>query len=166
MSRRLIGLGIVLVGVLIFFGVRQFYIHIQADYWDSQKQLVSQASQVYDLKSITQVEYFYGEKTIGIVYGQDRQAHDVIVLMDGDKLLKAFRLDQIAAIDVLKENIESRIPGAEVLRVTPGIREREYVWEFYLKQMKDKKANYYFLYYDLQQGTYIDTYVLTPKLVK
>lgn len=163
MNKRIIWLIVVGIILLSGFGIRQFYLHIQSDYWASQEQLVATATAQSQLQEVTHAEYFYGEKTIGVVIGKDASGQELLVMMDGDQLLRQFKMKNLFNIDTIKQTIRTQHPGVDFLRVSPGMKDGQYVWEMYYKLPQQNETTYHYAYYDLLQGTYIDSYQLSPR---
>lgn len=163
MSKRIIWLLGITIVLLIGLGIRQFYISVQIDQWKLENELVATAKAKADLQEVSQAQYFYGEKTVGIVFGTNREGKEILVMLDADQIVKEVLMQDVYPIETLKQNLREQHPDAQILRVTPGTRLSNYVWEIYYKRINETETSYHYVYYNLETGKFVDTYQLSPR---
>jgi uncharacterized protein YpmB len=144
--------------ILIVLGHR-FYVTAQTPYWAALANAEAQAAERLNLKEIHAVERFVGDRPYSIVSGTNAADEDVIVWMWGDEL-HSKRQDAGLSREEMKALALKENPAKELLRITPGKLNDEYVWEVFYTLRSDKGTRKYYDFYRFTDGVKIETYRL------
>ncbi|MGG1550528.1 DUF5590 domain-containing protein [Paenibacillus ferrarius] len=156
---RWIVLGVFIVATL---GVvlSHFYLNLQGKHWDEKRVAVEKAFAGSMMTEATNVDFFYGDEPVQIVYGENKLNQPMIVWISeggvhAEMTSEGFTKEQ-ARIAVLK-----KAPNASIERIMPGKLGGEYVWEVFYKQKENDHTRYYYDYYKFKDGTFLDTFRLS-----
>jgi uncharacterized protein YpmB len=106
------------------------------------------------------VDSFYGDEPFQIVYGEDKIGQKVVVWVSGHEVHTEMAAEGFTE-DQVRETMFKKDPGFEILRIMPGKKAGDYVWEVFYKKKDDSGTRYFYDYYTFSSGTYIDTYRLS-----
>jgi uncharacterized protein YpmB len=157
--KRLTVIGVFVLVALIFVFSR-FYMNVQNEHWNEKTQAVETAYEKSILTKATNVESFYGDDPVQIVFGEDKIGQKVIVWVS-DKNVHTEMASEAFTEEQVRETMRKKDPSLELLRVMPGLIESKYVWEVFYKKKDNTGTRYFYDYYTFQDGTYIDTYRLS-----
>jgi uncharacterized protein YpmB len=163
MNKRLVWWIVIVLCIVFTFSIRQFYIHIQEEQWASEKKMAQIAVANSLIQKVSDTEFFYGEQKVGIVYGTDFYDKQLIVMIADDKVWQTFKVSELFPKETIKQVIREQYPNAEVVRITPGVKNSEFVWEVYFKSTTNDQTKHYYAYYGLRSGTFIDKFLLSPR---
>jgi uncharacterized protein YpmB len=156
-------IGAVVLAVILFFGLSQFYQTTQASTWNEERNAVNTVYHKTILVKSTKVDTFVGDHPYEIVYGQDVLGQQLIVWLGDTEIHTEYASDGYSEKD-LRIKFAAKEPTAALLRVMPGKLKDTFVWEvFYKKTDAHGKQNYYYDYLNFKDGSLIDTYNLGPK---
>jgi uncharacterized protein YpmB len=138
----------------------RFYIGIQDKHWKEEAAAVKIAYEKSVLVKADQVRPFYGDKPYQVITGQDKLGQKVIVWVADDEVHAEMAADGVNS-DRIKEAVLKKAPDASILRIMPGKKGGQLVWEAFYKRKEDAGERYYYDYYAFKDGAPIDTYKLS-----
>ncbi|AEI41392.1 DUF5590 domain-containing protein [Paenibacillus mucilaginosus] len=145
----------------VFAGGGIVFQSVMEPVWSGQRQAVQAAYEKTVLAKANKVEQFVGDETYTVITGEDKIGQGIFVFVAGDKI----RTEPAPAgmnAEAAAAKVTGKVPGAEVLRVMPGIQNGAPVWEvFYKIAPEDKPEQYFYDYYTFTDGQPIDTWNLT-----
>lgn len=159
-SGRVIKIAVIVVLVLIVAAVLsfRFYRTVQTPYWETLSQDGQKVMEQLRLEQISSVERFIGDQVYTVVSATYEEQDVVVWMWDGGHHMKyanqGLSREQIKEI-ALREN-----PAKELLRVTPGRLNGEYVWEVFYSLEEPPGVRKYYDYYGFKDGRKLETYRL------
>ena len=147
--------------VLIFLLVR-FYRSVHEDVWMAEAEAVATVTSSKYVSEVSRVERFVGERLYMIVFGRDKAGNEAIVWVSGDEVHFEYAAEGVSAEEVRQKTL-AKDPSNEILRVTPGKFENEYVWEVFYRRDEGDGVRYYYDYYRFRDGAPLDTWRLTKQ---
>jgi uncharacterized protein YpmB len=142
------------------FVFNRFYMNVQNKHWDEKTKAVEIAYDQTILAKATKVDSFYGDEPFQIVYGEDKIGQKVVVWVSDHEVHTEMAGEGFTE-DQVRETMFKKDPGFEIMRIMPGKKADDYVWEVFYKKKDDSGTRYFYDYYKFSSGTYIDTYRLS-----
>ncbi|GFZ90010.1 hypothetical protein GCM10008018_40390 [Paenibacillus marchantiophytorum] len=158
-TKRSIMLGVFIV-VTLGVVLSRFYLNVQDEHWDEKSKAVEKAYEKSIMTKATNVDFFYGDEPLQIVYGEDKLGQGVIVWVSDKDTHTEMTADAITE-DQVRETMLKKDADFEIERVIPGKLGQEYVWEVFYKKQEDSGTRYFYDYYKFKDGSYLDTYRLS-----
>jgi uncharacterized protein YpmB len=154
-----------LISILIisafFVLFSQVYVFVQEDFWNEKNQLEQIAFTQSDLSRSNRVVMSYGEQSIGIVYGKNKLNQSVMVMIKDQQVIDTFLLSRIYQEVLLRKDVKRLYPNQKTIRIQPTIKNNKYAWEVYSVISTTSKPKHVYHYFDMKEGTYLDTYQLS-----
>jgi uncharacterized protein YpmB len=151
-----VGLFVVVTSIIL---ISRFYITVQQKHWQEQAATAAEARTRAHVTNVTDVEPFYGDIPMSIIFGDNEQGQKVIVWMSENDVHT-----ELADTGLNKEQalalFQQRQPGAKPLRIMPGKIQDQYVWEVFYKKTGSKGTQYFYDYYRFKDGVPVDMYNL------
>jgi uncharacterized protein YpmB len=133
---------------------------VQAPQWTALAGAEAKAMERLQMKSVTSVERFVGDRPYSIIFGTNAADDEVIVWM-WDEELHIERQDAGRTREQMKALALEENPAKELLRITPGKLGDDYVWEvFYSLRSSEEGTRKYYDYYRFSDGEKLETYRL------
>ncbi|UKS30558.1 DUF5590 domain-containing protein [Paenibacillus sp. HWE-109] len=158
-TKRSIMLGVFIV-VTLGVVLSRFYLNVQDEHWDEKSKAVEKAYEKSIMTKATNVDFFYGDEPLQIVYGEDKLGQGVIVWVSDKDTHTEMTADAVTE-DQVRETMLKKDADFEIERVIPGKLGQEYVWEVFYKKQEDSGTRYFYDYYKFKDGSYLDTYRLS-----
>jgi len=131
---------------------------VAAERTEFEKQVQEWVEKRTEISEIESIDEYRGKESYAVVIGKNRAGTPVVVWLTEEKTVIG-RMD----LAVPRENVEAAIaqnfPGAEEVRIVPGLDGDQRFWEVTLK---DQDGRYHYLHYDLYTGALLTSYVLSP----
>lgn len=158
-KKKIIG-GALLAVFALLLGLYIFADSIIAKEWDDKKEAVLKAYQESMLVKAERVEPFVGAEPYIIVYGEDKLGKKMIVWVSDTETHSEYESAGVSS-DSVRDKLMAQDPSTDIIRITPGKLENDYVWEaYYERKQADGKTGHFYDYYRFSDGGHIDTYRL------
>lgn len=154
-------LSVLAVCILAVFLCSRFYHSVQHDRWKEEDAAVERAKQETNLTEADQVEEYIGDEPYTVIYGKDRDGKKIIVWVGKDEIKTKYSGEGVSKTQ-LKHIVLKREPGADILRMTPGVTKavyEPYIWEVFYKKPQEKR--YYYGIYRFENGEWLRNYKLS-----
>lgn len=158
-KKRTITLGIFIILTLSVV-LSRFYLNVQNEHWEAKRQAVETAYEKSILAKATNVDFFYGDEPVQIVYGEDKLGQGVIVWVSDKDIHTEMTAEAFTEIQV-REAVIKKNAEVEIERVIPGKLGSDFVWEVFYKKSENNRTRYFYDYYKFKDGQYMDTYRLS-----
>ncbi|RAV18481.1 DUF5590 domain-containing protein [Paenibacillus contaminans] len=160
--RTKITIGSVVAAALLLYGGAAWYQNVQAGEWERENEAVNIAYEQTILAKATRTEQFVGDRPYTIVHGQDKVGQEVIVWVSETEVHSEYTANGVTKEDIQKA-LESKDSTIEMLRISPGKLDSDFVWEAFYKKEEDGKTHYFYDFYRFRDGAFIDTWKLSLK---
>jgi uncharacterized protein YpmB len=147
----------------VILGLR-YYDTIQSSYWYHLKEAQNKALEQLNLKNITAIERYIGDKPYAIVFGTDPMRGKVAVWIwqNGHYMIA---MNDAVSKDQIRATVMSEDSTRRIHRIVPGKLGEEYVWEVFLTKLDNEGINrQYYEFFRFTDGVKIETYRLAKQL--
>lgn len=171
----------IVAAALMFMVISIVHHALHGDLWDEEELAIRAAYAQSDIKQVNEVQPFNFEGSYMIVFGEDEVGEQMIVwvAMSSDESLEAETIEDTTHMtapqvvhqayasegynrNLLRLKMRETLPEVDVIKMTPGKYNDEWVWEvLYRKAPKEKRT--YYDYYRFSDGALLQTLtMITP----
>jgi uncharacterized protein YpmB len=161
---RGLAISLLFVVILVVLGHR-FYQTIQRPLWSTVAEAQAAAIDKLNVKDITSVERFIGDREYTIVFATSAAGDEVVVWIWDDGLHIEKASDGLTKQEIKQKAIAEQ-PGKRILRIVPGKLREEYVWEVFYTMPDNGSERHYYDYYRFSDGVKLDTYRLAKPALR
>lgn len=143
-------------------GLNVLYHTISANEWSAQRAAVISAYEKTVLTKAVKVERFISDKSYTVITGENKLGQPLYVWV-GDHEMRTEMASNGISMAEAEAKVLAAHPSATILRATPGIMNGKLVWEVFYKLTPEgqKREQYFYDYYQFQDGASIDTWRLS-----
>ncbi|NMO98007.1 DUF5590 domain-containing protein [Paenibacillus lemnae] len=154
--------------LLALLAVQIYYSDVMSGIWDEERAAVQTARQHGGLGKVQKTYHSVWDKDsiYWVAAGQDGEGQDIMVWIKftedgkpaGEQAVHAERISDGTSEQQIMSLIDRDLPGAEILRLLPGMYDGEYVWQLHYKN--EKGTHYRF--FRFQDGAPIGEDITLP----
>lgn len=138
-----------------------YYMAVQRPLWDGRDRAARLALSETPVETIDKKYVFNGETSYHVIIGKDKDGREWIVWVDEEGGVLTAATDEGVSEQEVRKLLRQRRPDAEVIRIVPGFKDGETVWEVYYRQREqDGGTRRYYDYYRFRDGEWLETYTL------
>lgn len=138
----------IVILLIIFFGLYRFYLYIQEDIWQGENAAVALARQETGLVESEKVWKSVWDEVCWVVQGKNADGIEVMVWLPEGKAAVEKPLSEGVSEPEIRKIIQDQLPGINIVRLTPGIYNNQYVWQLFYKD----NSHYYYRFYSFSNG--------------
>lgn len=150
------------IGCFIFISATAsawFYHSLNMEFDSAGNEAVNRALAQSSLVTVDHVEFFAGAVDYVVVFGNNTDGEPLLVWV-GDEDLHEEKAADVTREEIRFQVLESHGP-VDIIRVTPGKLQEDYVWEVFFKKKEENGVRHYYEYYTYTDGEWLDTYRLS-----
>ncbi|GGG05025.1 cell wall elongation regulator TseB-like domain-containing protein [Paenibacillus aceti] len=140
-------LSIVLL-LIVFFGLYRYYLYVHEDIWRGENEAIQRARQETGLVEGERVWKFVWDEVCWVVQGKTADGTQVMVWLPEGKQAQEKPLSEGVSEPQMRKIIEETLPDIDVVKLTPGIYNNQYVWELFYKD----KTHHYYRFFSYSNG--------------
>lgn len=139
-----------------------FYWAIQEPFWLERKEARDIILQQSSMVKIHQIHPFIEEETHYAATGEDEEGRLMVVWLSDGNIDEAYLEDHVPPT-IIRQRLLNEHPEAEIIRIVPGLFEKERAWEVFYKVPEEEGHRYCYAYYRFEDGEKLDTYRLSVR---
>ncbi|WMT42727.1 DUF5590 domain-containing protein [Paenibacillus sp. D2_2] len=138
----------IVILLIVFFGLYRFYLYIQEDIWQGENAAVTLARQETGLVESEKVWKSVWDDVCWVVLGKNADGVEIMVWMAEGKAAVEKPLSEGVSEQQIRKIIQDQLPGINIVRLTPGIYNNQYVWQLFYKD----KSHHYYRFFSFSNG--------------
>ncbi|WP_334071544.1 MULTISPECIES: DUF5590 domain-containing protein [Paenibacillus] len=143
---------------LVLIGLHRFYLFVQQDLRQGEKQAIQRAMRETGLTEADEVWKSVWDQVCWVVQGKDESGREVMVWLPEKGNPEVKPLSEGVSESQIRKIIKDKFPGITPVRLMPGIYNNQYVWQLFYKE----KAHHFYRFFRFSDGEPLEEVFTLP----